>query len=188
MSNQNNNFDVETFTKARTYSGVECQGKVIDYGITTDGGNATLLQGDGVRVETTPKTSYEHVGHSAKVDEPAKAIYAKNGNIHLEASNGDIIIKAKNIRIVAEDGSGEITITSTKIIDMRAPYIKQNGTNITMTASGNMEMFANTVSSSAQISNNSGTSTDALQGSFLGGILSGLKGLKKFFKECFNIG
>lgn len=187
MSNQNNNFDAETLAKAKTYSGVECNGKVIDYGVTTDGGNTTLFQNDGTRVETTPKTSYEHVGHSAKVDEPSKIIFAKNGNIHLEASNGDIIIKAKNLRIIADDVSGEITINSTKIIDIRAPYIKESATNLTMTTAGNMELFGNTITKSAQIQNSDGSSIDLLQGSFLGQVFSGFKGLKKFFKECFGI-
>lgn len=177
----------ETFNNAKTYSGVEYEGTIIDYGITTDGGNALLMQQDGTRVENTPKTSYEYVGNKCQDSEPAKIIYAKNGNIHLEASNGDIIIKAKNIRIVAEDGSGEITINSAKIIDIRAPYLKENSTNMTVTVAGNLETLSGTKSGSAQIQNDDATGTDLLSGSFLGGIFSGLKDLQKFFKECFGI-
>ena len=184
----NNDGFKEILDSACIYSGVECSGKKIDYGVTTDGGNSTLMLTDGNKVDVTPKTSLECVGERVQDNEPAKTIQATNGNIQLEAKNGDIILKAKNIRIVAEDGSGEITITSTKIISLNAPYIKQNGTNITIAASGNIETFGNTISSSAQILNTSGTSTDAIQGSLLGGKLSGLKGLKKFFKDCFGVG
>lgn len=185
---KSNNYDIETLSSAKIYSNVEYQDAILDYGITTDGGNATLMQQDGTRVENTPKTSFEYVGDKVQSEEPAKIIYAKNGNIHLEATNGDIILKAKNIRIVAEDGSGEITINSTKIIDIRAPYIKENATNITVTAAGNIESLSGTISGSAQIQNTSGSSTDLLQGSFLGQIFSGLQGLKKFFKDCLGIG
>lgn len=189
MSKQKtNNFDIETLSKVAFHSGIFCGDNLIDYATTTDGGNSTIMQNDGTRIERTPKTAFEYVGDKVQDNEPAKIIYAKNGNIHLEASNGDIIIKAKNIRILAEDGSGEITINSTKIIDIRAPYLKENATNITVTASGNLETFAGTKTGSAQIQNSDGSSVDLLQGSFLGKAFSGLQSLKKFFKECFNIG
>lgn len=184
----NNDGYKEILDAACIYSNVECDGKKIDYGVTTDSGNSTLMLIDGNKVDVTPKTSLECVGEKVQDNEPAKTIQATNGNIQLEAKNGDIILKAKNIRIVAEDGSGEITITSTKIISINAPYIKQNGTNITVTASGNVETFGNTISSSAQIKNCSMSSVDMTQGSFLGQASSGLKGLKKFFKDCFGVG
>lgn len=180
----NKGYDLENLSCAKLYSGVDYGNFSVDYGITTDGGNSSFFQKDGKRVEVTPYTYYENVGNNCVAGEPAKIIYAKNGNIHLEAANGDIILKAKNIRIVAEDGSGEVTINSGKIVDIRAPSIKENGTNITVVASGNSETIAGTKSGSAQIQNQDGSSTDLLQGSFLGNIMSGLQSLKKFFDDC----
>ena len=184
----NNDGYKEILDTACIYSNVECDGKKIDYGVTTDSGNSTLMLTDGNKVDVTPKTSLECVGERVQDNEPAKTIQATNGNIQLEAKNGDIILKAKNIRIVAEDGSGEVTINSTKIISINAPYIKENATNITMTASGNVETFGNNIASSAQILNDAGSSVDMVQGSLLGKAFSGLKGLKKFFKDCFGVG
>jgi hypothetical protein len=186
MKNTNNQkgYDLENLASAKIYSNLNYNNFSVDYGITTDGGNSILLQKDGNRVDVSLNTYYENVGYNCVDGEPAKIIYAKNGNIHLEAANGDIILKAKNIRIVAEDGSGEITINSGKIIDIKAPAIKESGTNITVVASGNLETIAGTKSGSAQIQNQDGSSTDLLQGSFLGSIMSGLQGLKKFFDDC----
>lgn len=175
---------IETLANAKIYSNVECEGIKIDYGITTDGGITDSMQADGKRVQYTPGTSYEYVGNKTKTKEPAKIILAENGNIHLEAENGDIILKAKNIRIVAEDGSGEVTINSGKILELRAPILKENSTNKTSTTSGNSEELSGTKSDNSQVSNQTGTATDAEQGSFLGKIFSGFKSLKKFFADC----
>jgi hypothetical protein len=185
MKNDNQKgYDLETLASAKIYSNLDYSNFSVDYGISTDGGSSIFLQKDGKRVDVTPNTYYENVGYDCVDGEPAKIIYAKNGNIHLEAANGDIILKAKNIRIVAEDGSGEITINSGKIIDIKAPAIKENGTNITVIATGNLETISGTKSGSTQIQNQDGSSTDLLQGSFLGQLMSGLQGLKKFFEDC----
>ena len=186
MSNQRG-YDIETLASAKIYSNVNYRDNTIDYGITADGGNSIFLQKDGKRNDVVPSTSFELVGEKCVDEEPGKVILAQNGNIHIEAQNGDIILKAKNIRIVAEDGSGEITLNSGKIIDFKAPYLKENATNITVTASGNLETLAGTKSGSAQIQNSEGSSTDLLQGTFLGQIFSGLQSLKKFFRDCLGI-
>lgn len=187
MNEQNFKPHIETVASAKIYSNVNYGNNTIDYGVTTDGGNTVFLQKDGKRNEYVPSTSYELVGDRCNDDEPGKVILATNGNIQLEAQNGDIILKARNIRIVAEDGSGEITLNSGKIIEIKAPYVKENATNIAVTASGNLETMAGTKSGSAQIQNSDGSSTDLLQGTFLGKIFSGLQSLKKFFKDCLDL-
>jgi hypothetical protein len=176
-------YDVETLAAAKIYSNVKCENISADYGVTTDSGHVELSLEDGKKVEVVPSTYYEHVGQNCNQEEPAKIIFAKNGNIHLEAQNGDIVLKARNIRIVAEDGSGEITLNSGKIIKIKAPSTNIAGTNVTTTAPGNLETIAGTVSSGAQIQNQSGSATDLLQGSFLGSIMKVLSSVEKFFKE-----
>lgn len=187
MSEQSSGYDIETLAAAKIYSNVNYRNNNIEYGVTTDGGNSIFLQKDGKKAEYCPSTSYELVGELCNEGEPGKLIIAKSGNIHLEAQDGDIILKAKNIRIVAEDGSGEVTLRSGKIVDIKSPYLKQDATNISTSASGNMEVMAGTISKTAQIQNNDGTSTDLLQGTFLGKIFSGLQSLKKFFKDCLGV-
>ena len=185
MTNQRG-YDLETLAAAKIYSNVRHDEFVVEYGVSTDGGCAEMLQEDGNRVEVVPGTSYEYVGNKTSDKSPSKIILAKNGNIHLEAQNGDIILKARNIRIIAEDGSGEVTITSGKTVEIRAPNIKVSGTNVTTTAPGNLGTFSGTKSGNVQIQNDDGSATDLLSGSFLGGIFSGLQSLKKFFNDCLG--
>ena len=59
-----------------------------------------------------------------KDKEPAKVIYARNGDIHFEAPNGQITLKAKNIRLVSQDGNGEVTIQAGKTIEIDGPTAK----------------------------------------------------------------
>lgn len=188
MSERTPGYDLETLSSAKIYSNVDYRNNTIDYGVTTDGGASLCLQKDGKINEYSPSTSYELVGEKCNDGEPGKVIIAKNGNIHIEAQNGDIILKAKNIRIVAEDGSGEVTLNSGKIIEIKAPYVKENATNISVTASGNLETIAGTKTGSAQIQNSDGSSIDLFQGTFLGNIFSGLQSLQKFFKDCLDEG
>lgn len=185
MTNQRG-YDLETLAAAKIYSNVRHDEFVVEYGVSTDGGCAEMLQEDGNRVEVVPGTSYEYVGNKTSDKSPAKIILAKNGNIHLEAQNGDIILKARNIRIIAEDGSGEVTLNSGKTIEIKAPNIKESGTNVTTTAPGNLGTFSGTKSGNAQIKNCDGSSTDLLQGSFLGQASSALQSLKKFFNDCLG--
>ena len=186
MTNQDNlrGYDLETLASAKIYSNVNYDNFSVDYGVTTDGGTSIFLQKDGKKVEVVPSTYYEYVGEKCNESEPAKIIYAQNGDIYLDAPNGDIIIRAKNVRIVAEDGSGEVTVNSGKIIDLSAPAVKENATNITVAAPGNLETMVGTKSGSTQIQNQDGSSTDLLQGTFLGSIMSGLQNLQKFFQDC----
>ena len=64
--------------------------------------------------EFSPKTGDNKdvmvLGFYVKDKEPAKVIYARNGDIHFEAPNGQITLKARNIRLVSQDGDGEVTI------------------------------------------------------------------------------
>lgn len=179
---------VETYDNSKFYSGETFNGVKLDHAITTDGGNATMWQADGTRVDNVPGTAFEYVGEKTKEDDPAKIIYAKNGNIEIRAPNGQITLIARNIRIVAADGSGEITLDAAKILSLKAPYIKENSTNMTITASANYEVMAGTKSGAGQIKNCEMSGTDEVQGSFLGKAASSLKNLKKFFKDCFGVG
>ena len=90
MSNQRG-YDLETLAAAKIYSNVRHDEFVVEYGVSTDGGCAEMLQEDGNRVEVVPGTSYEYVGNKTSDKSPSKVIIAKNGNIQLEAQNGDII-------------------------------------------------------------------------------------------------
>lgn len=167
-------------------SGVEdTDGNIIGYRMLTDESVGFTYYKDGTSKTATTGTSLEVCGENiTDTDTPGKVIYSKNGNIHLEAVNGDIVIKAKNIRFVAQDGSGEITFTSTKHFQVNAPICKLNGTNTTISGSSSVSIVGTSVESTAQISNTSTSTTDVTQGSLLGQLTAGLKKLKKFLEDC----
>ena len=138
---------------------------------------------------TVDKTSKEVVGHKIADDKtPAKVIDAVNGDIHLRALNGTIILEAKNIRIVGVDGSeGEVTIQGSKIVKMSAPNVEvqSSGAATIAAAQGvNIAGVYTDISASTQTTISSGV--DAASSSLLGQVLSAIKKFKDFFKSICN--
>ncbi len=71
-----------------------------DLTVATSGGSGVVFYKDGRKVEIIEGASHENVGHNKdteKKDAVAKAIVARNGDIHHVAEQGDVCIKAKNI-------------------------------------------------------------------------------------------
>ena len=94
--------------------------------------------GTGRHVMRTPGLSQETVGKGLKVRDPgdndelpAKVIVAKRGDIRLEAENGNIYLKARNItlstdKLAAGNKDGEITIDATRMIHLKSPDVRTN--------------------------------------------------------------
>lgn len=110
-------------------------------------GNGTV----GKHVLFTPGSSIEILGQNLKargndtpVFNPAKVILCKHGDIHLEATDGDIFLKAKNIVICAEGGDkqGNIDLKATKNLNLKASSIKVQGEGIGLAASKDMSIVA----------------------------------------------
>lgn len=174
--------NIDTNIAHKIYDNVTHKEATYEWAVTTDSGSSIQLREDGNRVEVNPKTSMEVVGAKCIDDEPAKVIYAKNGDIYLDAPAGDIIIRARNIRIVATDGSGEITMSSGKIIEFNGPIVRTKGTNVDITATNEVGVYGQTVDMAANVQVSSSSFSDITQGSFIGSILSALSNLKKFLK------
>jgi hypothetical protein len=117
-------------------------------------------------------------------DEFARIIDATNGSILIQALNGTITLKAKNIRLVGVDGTeGEVTIQASKQVNMDAPTIGGQGTNISF-AGANKTQIAGTsldLATSTKASCSSGVDTDS--SSIMGQILKAIKDFKKFFSS-----
>lgn len=158
-------------------------GRIIDYSVTTDLNQGFMYTQDGMKFDQCQKTSYELSGEKCQEGEPAKIIRAANGNIVIEALDGDVIIRANNIRLVAADGSGEITLSSGKHIATNAPKVTIKGTNNDILATSTASVAGNFVDSVAGVAASGGTVTDATQGSFLGGLMKILQKFKKWL-EC----
>ena len=97
----------------RVESGTSCaaQGKV-DYSVTTDNNQGLVFYENGNLIIRNKASSHELCGeHLTDNITPAKTIDAANGDIHIRAKNGTIILEAANIRLVGVDGiGGEISL------------------------------------------------------------------------------
>lgn len=170
----------------RVESGTSCaaQGKV-DYSVNTDNDQGIVFFENGNLIIRNKATSMELCGENITDDKtPAKTIDAANGDIHIRALNGTIILEAANIRLVGVDGKeGEITIQASKIVHMDAPTVGAQGTNITFAASQSMSAAGGTadLTGHAQVTTSSGADSDS--SSLMGQILDAIKKFKKFFNS-----
>ena len=117
-------------------------------------------------------------------DEFARIIDATNGSILIQALNGTITLKAKNIRLVGVDGTeGEITLQASKKILTNAPTVTTQGTNVTLAASQNASVAGSstTIHGATPPDVSSGAETD--NSSIMGQILDAIKRFKKFFSS-----
>ena len=165
----------------------------IDIACTTDLGQGIIIYQNGNCDFTLNGTSKEVVGHNITPSKdgsitPAKVIDAKNGDIHLRAEHGTIILEAKNIRIKGIDGTeGEVTIQGSKIIKMSAPNIEaQSSGAVTVAVAGQLNMAGTTtdIHASTQVTVSSGVDADS--SSILGQILQAIKKFKDFFKSSYT--
>ena len=114
----------------------------------------------------------------------ARIIDADKGSILIQALNGTITLKAKNIRLVGVDGvEGEITMQASKKILTNAPTVTTQGTNITLAAAQNASVAGSstTIHGATPPDVSSGAETD--NSSIMGQILDAIKRFKKFFSS-----
>lgn len=158
-------------------------GSVTDYSVTTDNHQGILFLKDGRHNQRCRTTSQELCGeYLTDPQSPAKTIEAVNGNIHLRALNGEIVLEAANIRIKGIGGNGgEITIQAGKIIQLNSPtanvqasHATISGSHTVLTTGSNVEGYGSTSNQQTD-----GPSLDA--SSLLGKILSIVEQVKKFF-------
>ena len=159
----------------------------LPFSLITDDNSGIIFTSEGNSFFTTDNTSTEVVGKNIPPDSdiPAKIIRAINGDIVLDANQGDIVLRGLNIRIESIDGlGGEITMNSSKTIQMNAPNMKlQSEGKVSITAANSLSVVGGSKESHGEITNEHTTGTDLLQSSFFGGILSALKKFKEFFSS-----
>ena len=171
----------------RIESGTSCkaQGKV-DYSVSTDNNQGIVFYQNGNLMIRNKATSMELCGEKLTDNKtPAKTIDAANGDIHIRAKNGTIILEAANIRLVGVDGKGgEITLQASKQVNMDAPIVGGQGTNITLAGSQSSSIAGGAsaeLTASGQVTTSSGVDADS--SSFLGQILQAIKRFKNFFSS-----
>jgi hypothetical protein len=152
----------------------------VDFSIITDLGQGFEYRVDGVKLDHCNAQSYEECGRDVKTGTPAKIIRAKRGNIVIEALDGDIILRGNNIRILAKDGNGEVTINSVKQIAMNSPIVNTKASNSNTVASNSASVAAQAVDTVGNIQNTQAASVDIGQASILGKVLGILTKFKNF--------
>jgi len=154
------------------------------FSLLMDNNCGILFQSDGNSLFTTDATSTEVVGRTLipNSDIPAKIIHAINGDIVLDAKQGDIVLRGMNIRIEGIDGlGGEVTINSSKIVQISAPIVNTQSDKCTITGVVSTSIAGGSSETLGEIANDHSTGTDFIQASFFGKILSAIQRFKKFF-------
>ena len=107
--------------------------------------------GTGKAVLYTPGLSMEVLGEGLKVRNagdismlPAKIIKCKRGDIYIEAENGDITLRGRNITLDAFGGGqdGQFNIKSTRIASIDAPDIRLQGEKILIDSTNQINIIS----------------------------------------------
>lgn len=155
-------------------------GRIIDYAMFTDNGQGFEYTTDGQYMQHCNKTSYELCGVDGKDKEPAKIIRAKKGDIIIEAMDGDIILRGKNIRVVALDGTGEVTVVSGKHFAVNAPVQSFKGSNSNTVMSNSASIGAQATDTTGNIQNSQTSGAEDSEGSVLTRLLNIAKKFEKW--------
>ena len=144
---------------------------ITDYSVFTDEYQGIAWYKHGLQRLVCNGCSYETVGvgEVQKNNLPAKLIAAASGHIVLEAQDGDVLIKGRNIRFQAEE---ELTLSCTGIINLDSSTLHCKSTNTNILTSQGLTMGANFVKNEGGTSVESGTKADSKKGGFLGRLLN----------------
>lgn len=164
-------------------SGVkDVAGIPVDYGVFTDNGQGFEYTQEGNKYDTCQKTSYELCGLDGKDKQPAKVIRGKKGDIIIEAMDGDIVLRGNNIRIVALDGSGEVTISSGKHFSVNAPVQSMKGSISNTVMTNSASTGAQTTDTTGNMQNTQASGAEEGQGSLLTKLLGIAKKFQNFLE------
>lgn len=103
--------------------------------------------GEGRAVLDTPGMSYEVLGAGLKAKgntnenfNPAKYVLCKHGDICLEALDGDIILRGKNVRVFAEGGGddGDFTVNANKVVSVKGMDVRLQSEKLSLSASNTL--------------------------------------------------
>ena len=161
------NYEAEVFERHTRSSGdMDSIHGMSNYQITTQEGQSMGFYADtgqgkggqggpgtGKHVLNTPGMSMEVLGKGLKVrDEgdttqlPAKQTICKRGDVFTVCENGDVVIRARNI-ILEADGAGnkdgQIMINANRMVDIKAPDIKEQAEKILQRATQEIDVSTN---------------------------------------------
>ena len=162
----------------------DMKGRVIDLSMYTDEAQGFAWYKDGYHKQVTQGTSYDISGirivQKGPIKQYSKIITAVQGHILIDAQDGDVLIKGRNVRLESTGGNGEITLKSTKFIQLDASVLNLRGTNMNVLATNNISMGGNFIELSGGVGVEAGTQTDIFQAPFFGSIMKWLDKFKDF--------
>ena len=136
------NFEVQT-QEAQTFG---------FYADTGQGKSEGGGPGTGKAVLYTQGCSMEILGEGLKTREvgdmsqlPAKIIKCKRGDVVIDAEDGNIILKGRNVLIDANGGGqdGQFHVKATRIVNMDSPDIRLQGEKIAIRSTKDMNIVSN---------------------------------------------
>ena len=155
-----------------------------DFCLTTDNQQGVHFYEQGNMKVSSNRSIELYSGRKSENKDTTIAFRSYHGNIILEAEDGDIVLKGKNVKIESTDAKGIVSIISPKNILSKAPNIKTDGDNVNITASNELKCMASYVTSHGEISNevSDGVSI-SINSALLSKILTIIEDVKKFFKS-----
>ena len=97
-------------------------------------GNAKMLANKSVEI-VAGKQNKDNKSFAITLD-------AKSGNILISCPDGDLILEGANVKIIAKDSDGDISINSPKTLSMNAPEVNLKGTKTNVSATSDLHIDA----------------------------------------------
>ena len=150
----------------------------MEFGITTDEAQGLHFYKEGNCILASNKSMEIVSGDDddVKEDDVAIGIWAENGDIHIKAVKGDLILEGNDVIINTNDGEGQISLTANKTLYEKAPDIKLEGTNTQIFGKQTADVTGGSTNVHSQATDVELTSGDQLE---LGNILSFIDSAQK---------
>ena len=137
-------FNIESGTRTEGHGHTE-------FAVTTDSIQGIHFYDTGNCKLAANKSVEIYGGKTAVEKDEAVVIQAKNGNVHIKAPNGNLILEGTNVIIKSTDADGDLNLNSMKTVSVKCPEFIVDATKNTITstsntllASGTLELYCET--------------------------------------------
>lgn len=154
-----------------------------EFCLTTDSAQGIHFYKQGNCKLNANKSFEVYSGSDATDKDLSIGFYSINGNIHLKAPNGDLILEGKNVKIQATGTDGSVSSVAPKVVYSRAPESITEVDKFRVTAANEAEMIGGfcSVHSEAGPVEVSGGDDEILNQDFISQIINIIDKVKKFF-------
>lgn len=127
-------------------SGTRTDGHGIsEFMVSTDTKQGLHFYRQGNGKLTSNKSMEIYSGSGATEKDNAVVVEAINGNVHIKALNGNLILEGANVIIKSTDDGGDISLQSPKIVSAKCPEFIVDATKNTITSTSNTMLAAGTL-------------------------------------------